>query len=105
MTENGTLPCGVEYDGRIHRDYEIREQRVRDMVAVYDDPKVAIRAENNATFLGLCILAGQIVKLGTIPKEAITPELLLDMAQVDCNELSEASKRLEERRKTFRGEA
>jgi len=105
MIEKGTLPCGVEYGGQTHQEYEIREQRVRDTVSVYDDAEVAKRAEKNATFFGLCILAGQIVKLGSIPKEAITPDLLLDMSQADCNELSEASKRLEERRKSFRGEA
>ncbi len=103
-TEKGTLPGGVEYEGQVHREYEVREQRVGDMIAVYDDPERAKRAENNAMFMGLCILAGQIVKLGTIPKEAITPELLLDIEQPDCNELSEAAKRLEERRKTFRRE-
>lgn len=105
LTEKGILPVGIEYEGIVHREFEIREQRVRDLVAVYDNPEVAGRAESNDAFLGLCILAGQVVSLGAIPAEAITPELLLDMTQEDFNELSNAARRLEERRKSFRGEA
>lgn len=105
LTEKGTLPVGVEYDGETHREFEIREQRVRDMVAVYDNPATAKRAESNDAFMGLCILAGQVVTLGSIPPEAITPELLLDMAQEDFNALGEAARRLEERRRSFRAEA
>jgi len=55
--------------------------------------------------MGLCILAGQVVTLGTIPPEAITQDLLLDMEQTDFNELSGVAKRLEERRESFRTEA
>lgn len=105
LREKGTLPGGVEYEGQVHREFEIREQRVRDLVAVYDNPETARRAESNDAFMGLCVLAGQVVSLGSIPVEAITPELILDMAQEDFNELSAAAKRLEERRKSFRGEA
>jgi len=73
--------------------------------AVYDNPETAKRAERNDAFMGLCILAGQVVTLGTIPPEAITQDLLLDMEQTDFNELSGVAKRLEERRESFRTEA
>jgi len=102
FTEIGTLPEGVDYDGIIHKDFELREQLVSDSVAVFDSPERAQRAEKNAAFMGLCILAGQIITLGHIPKQEITPELLLDMKQSDFNELSSAARRLEERRKSFR---
>jgi phage FluMu protein gp41 len=104
LTEKGTLPVGLEHNGITHKDFEIREQLVRDSVTVFDDPFRAKRAEKNDSFMGLCILAGQLLTLGSIPKEEITPELLLDMTQSDINELSAAARRLEERRKSFRSE-
>lgn len=67
LTEKGSLPVGIEYAGKVHREFEIREQRVRDLVAVYDNPETARRAESNDAFMGLCILAGQVVSLGEPP--------------------------------------
>lgn len=104
FTEKGTLPVGLEYNGIIHKEYEIREQLVRDSVTVYDDPQRGTRADKNDSFMGLCILAGQVLSLGSIPKDEITPELFLDMTQTDVNELSSAAGRLEKRRKSFRSE-
>lgn len=104
MTEKGTLPVGIKYNGEIHTKFEIREQLVCDGINIYDNPELASRAEKNNAFMGLCILTSQIVSLGTIPKENITVELLLNMPQSNLNELNSASKRLEERRKNFRGE-
>lgn len=105
LTEKGTLPGGVEFDGQIHKEFEIREQLVRDGVAVYDDPDRAARAEKNDAYMGLCILAGQVLSLGSIPKDSISPELLMDMSQEDFNALNDASGRLTVRRASFRSEA
>jgi len=105
LTEKGTLPIGVEHDGKTHKDFEIREQLVRDTVAVYDNPDQAKRAAVNDAYAGVCILANQIVSLGLIPKEAITADMVLDMNQDDFKALTDATKRLEERRKSFRTEA
>jgi hypothetical protein len=102
LTEKGTLPVGVEFDGKTHRDFEIREQLVRDMVEVYDDPELSARAEKNDAFMGLCLMARQ-VRIGTIPQEAITPELLLGMHQADMSAINKAEKVLVARRASFRG--
>ena len=102
LTEKGTLPVGVEYDGTIHKDFELREQIVRDSVELFDDTVRSKRAASNVQYAATCILASQIVSLGSIPKEAINGDLLLDMHQDDFMVLREADERLEERRDSFR---
>ena len=104
LKETGTLPIGVEYEGRTHREYEIREQLVGDMIDVFDDEGLASRAAKNNFFLGICILAKMIICIGDIPKDQITPALLMSMLQDDMNELKQAEVRLDERRKSFRTE-
>jgi len=102
LTETGKLPRGVKYDGKTHKDFELREQVVSDMIDVFDDSERAARAEKNNYFLGVCILCKMIMNIGTIPQEAITPEMILGMAQADLNEIKAAETRLEKKRKSFR---
>lgn len=102
LTEKGTLPIGVEHNGKIHRDYELREQQVRDLVDIFDDPALTERATKNVRFLELCILANMIIRLGDIPKEEITADLLVGMYQDDMNEIRKAEERLDIKRKSFR---
>lgn len=103
ITEKGTLPNGVEYQGEIHRDFEIRPQIVADSINVFDDPVRASKAEKNSLYANLCITANMIISLGTIPKENITPDLLMGMLQEDLNEIALAEVRLAAKRKSFRG--
>ncbi len=102
LTETGTLPLGVEYEGKIHRDYELKEQLVSDTVAVYEDPKYGPKAMRSNAFFNIAVMAIRLIKLGTIPKEAITPELVMGMSQKDFNELADADDRMEARRISFR---
>ena len=102
LTEKGTLPVGVEYEGTVHREFEIREQLVRDMVDIYDDPKIVERASKNDAFMGLCIVSRRLT-IGSIPPEAVTPDLLLGLHQVDMAAIDKAERALEVRRATFRG--
>lgn len=106
LTETGTLPCGVEYEGRMHTEYEIREQLVSDGVELFErgDKDLLARAEKSDSFYTVCITAKRIIRIGTIPKEAITPDLVMNMRQKDFNELDAATRRLEERMRRFRGE-
>lgn len=104
LSEKGTLPFGVEYKGKIHRDFEIREQLVADTIEIFEDNENAARAERSDSFFSVCATAKRLLRLGNIPREAITPGLLMAMRQEDFNEISAASKRLEENRRRFRGE-
>ena len=101
MTEKGMLVVGVEYEGALHRDFEIRPQLVRDSVDAVDEDE---RAARNESYLGICVLARQITRLGEIPKAKITPPMLMDMHAADLAAISEASGRLAARAARFHGE-
>jgi len=104
MTEKGTLPIGVGFEGKVHQDFELRSQLVSDMVDVFDNEKNAERAQKNAQFFSACLLAGRLIKLGDIPKDQITVDLLLGMDFSDYSLIVETGKRLEDRASTFRQE-
>ena len=99
ITEKCTLPIGVEYEGKIHRDLEIRPRLVRDMI----DGATGERAQNESYYYSLCQTACQIIRLGDIPREKITGDLLLDMYEDDFDVLTEAAHRVRVRTREFRG--
>lgn len=74
FTHADTLPFGVLHNDVIHRDYEIRLQTVGDEIDVGDEIGSDIIDVNFTVHL----LARTLVRLGTIPKEEITPQLLRD---------------------------
>jgi len=100
LTEKGTLPVGVEYDGKTHREFELRPQKVSDSIDALDEDE---RARKNESYMGVVVVSKQLVKLGTVPKEAITPEMVMDMCDVDMEEINGALKRLQTKLRTFRG--
>lgn len=99
-TEKGTLTIGIEYNGRIHRDFEIRPQLVRDAIEAMEDE----RAQRNESYLGLLVLAKQTISIGDIPKEKVTVDLLMEMYDVDLAAIHAAAGRLQKRLISFRGE-
>ena len=99
MTEKGTLPIGVEHEGRTHKEFELRPQLVRDSVDALEDD----RAQRNDTYLGVCVLAKQLIRLGDIPREKLTPGLLMDMYEADLAAISAAARRLQQRLARFPG--
>ncbi len=101
LTEKGTLPRGVEYEGKNHREFEIREQLVKDSLAVFEEKETSQRALSSDPFYNIAIMAQRITKLGDIPKEAITPNLVQEMHQVDYSEIMASDRRLAEKRSTF----
>jgi hypothetical protein len=101
ITNQGTLPVGIEVDGVVHSEFELRPQLVRDSIEALKDE----RAVGNDSLFGLALLAQQLMKLGSLQKEQITLDLLLDAYDVDMSVLMEAAASLRERLKTFRGEA
>ena len=103
LEEKGELPLGIEKDGVVHRKYTLREQLVGDAVDVFDSED-GVRAGRSDEFFGVCITARKLSVEG-IPQEDITTALVMGMRQTDFNELAAADKRLEEKRRTFRGAA
>ena len=100
MNKDGMLPVGVEFEGVIHRDFMLRPEKVRDAIEAMEEEK----SKTNNTYLYIATFSRQIEKLGDIPKESITTELLLEMTEVDFEELEKAKKALEQQLKSFRGE-
>jgi len=98
ITEKITLPDGIVFEGATHRDMEIRPQKIRDSVDALEDE----RAQNNNAYLGVAVLAGQVLSLGSIPKERITAELLLELSEDDMAEINRGLERLRNRVKSFR---
>ena len=99
--EKGKFAVGIEYDDRIHKDFILRPQIVRDSIEAMENE----RAQKNNSFLGLCLLTAQIIKLGDIPQEKITPELVMQLTDVDFDILVKAKEALESRLRTFLAEA
>lgn len=98
VTVTGVLPVGIEYQGELHREFEVRPQKGRDVVDAIDTLP-ADKAQSKP-YLGLAIQARQIVRLGTIPAAAITADLLGDAWTADLGALDAA---LEEAEKKLHG--
>ena len=99
-TEKGTLSIGVEFGGKMHRDFELRPLTVGDSVTGYEYPG----AKTNEVLYGVVIMTRRLVKLGDIPAASITPDLILSMHDADFKLLLTADEALGERLATFRGE-
>lgn len=99
----GTLPVGVEIDGKNYRDFKYRSQLVRDAVEIMDQPDAA-RADKSDSYFAVCMMAKRLSLVG-IPKESITPALILDMEQIDFNHLVEIDKEIKAQRASFRDAA
>lgn len=98
LKEKVTLPFGVIVDGKVHRDCVLRPRKVRDSVEVMRDPLAA----TEDSYRGVVLIGKQIESLGDLPREQITPELLLDLLDADMQELLEGNRRLEVRIRKFR---
>src|SRR5512145_432264 len=101
ITETRVLIVGVENDGKIHRELEVRPRYVKDLVAATADP--AYIADKAA--YEVCCLAAQITRLGDIPKDKITGEMLLEMLSDDFDVLTEAAEKARQRAISFRSQA
>jgi hypothetical protein len=97
IIEKRTLPIGIEYDGKVHRDLEIRPRLVADMI----DALESERSQRNNRYYALAMIACQIQKLGDIPKEAITADFLLRMYEQDFVVLTEAAEMAQKRVEGF----
>jgi phage FluMu protein gp41 len=100
ITEKGSLAVGVEFAGKVHRDFELKPQIVGDSVEAMEDG----RAVQNDSYYGVILLARQIKKLGDIPVKEITAELVMTLTEVDFQILMEKKEALEKRLRSFRGE-
>ena len=104
ITQKGTLAVGIEQEGKVHKEFTIRPQTVGDSVEIMEG-QYADRARKNDSFFGVCILARQIVSIGDIQGDHITPELVMSLTEIDYRELEKAREALARRLMSFRSEA
>ncbi|KZE34182.1 hypothetical protein [Crenobacter luteus] len=97
MTEKDALLYGVEYpagSGQLHYDFELRLPTVGDNIAAIEALGVGSNLRLNTAMLASCL-----VKLGDIPREAISYELLeQNLVDDDYDVLAEARERLKKKR-------
>ncbi|MGK0600073.1 hypothetical protein [Yokenella regensburgei] len=71
ITCTGTLPVGILFNGRLHQDVVLRLATVGDEIAVIEDgvPDSGVP---------IAVFARSLMKVGDIPPESITYELLCE---------------------------
>ncbi|WP_449543652.1 hypothetical protein [Enterobacter ludwigii] len=74
FTQSGTLEYGVQFNGEIHRDFEIRLQTVGDEI----DTVAEVGSDVIDANFTVHLLARTLISLGSIPEDELTPELLKD---------------------------
>lgn len=103
LKATGTLPIGIVCNGQLCREYEYREQLVRDAIEIMESDDVE-RATKSDAYYGVCAMAKRLSIKG-IDKEAITAALIMDMTQVDFNHLAEIEEKQKVKRELFRDAA
>ncbi len=91
ITVTGQLSVGhVDAAGTLHKDFEMRVPTIEDMeYAIENAPEGACSAR-----LSRYVWSRALTRLGTLPAEAITPELLGGLHYSDYTPLSEAEEAL-----------
>lgn len=91
MEISGNLPMGIEYAGKVHTEFSLRPARVKDTITALEES-----GGDNAK-LALARLSKQIVRLGDIPAESITTELLMEAYEADLEALEKAQDTIEKK--------
>ncbi|WP_436882620.1 phage tail assembly protein [Enterobacter asburiae] len=91
FTHSGVLPFGVLYNGKLHREFTVRLATVGDEIAALEDGV-------SDAGLSTAILARVLERLGDIPPEEITYELLCEhLIPDDYNALADARKEVKKK--------
>lgn len=99
-TEKGSLEYGVEYppgSGELHYDFEVRLGTIGENIEVYEQPEIIGGGVSNMR-VNVAMLARCLVSLGTIPKEAITDDLLMTAVDGDYDVMMKAQDELKKKR-------
>ncbi|EAA2983387.1 hypothetical protein DNY73_17800 [Salmonella enterica subsp. diarizonae] len=103
MTGKGTLLYGIEHDGRTHYDFEIRIPVMADVYAALDQAEqVHGNSDSGAgdLYYRMALMAMVLTRLGDLPAQDITPELLLSgLLSEDYERLNEVIAALKKKRR------
>ncbi len=86
-----TLPQGyADAAGNVHREGVMRLATARDEIEPLRDASV----RTNGAYLSVLLLARTVTRLGDLPPEHVTPELIQDLYAVDFDHLQRLYERL-----------
>jgi phage FluMu protein gp41 len=102
MRITGQLPCGIEIEGKLYRDFELREQIVADEIEVFESEH-GPRALKNDAFFGVCLMARRLTLIGLGPP--VTPAMIMAMSSRDFVHLAAAGREQAAGRDSFRDAA
>jgi hypothetical protein len=86
-----TLPQGyADAAGRVHREGVMRLATARDEIEPLRDAAV----RTNGAYLSVLLLARTVTRLGDLPPEQLTPELIQDLYAVDFDHLQRLYERV-----------
>ena len=86
-----TLPQGyADAAGRIHREGVMRLATARDEIEPLRDASV----RTNGAFLSVLLLARTVTRLGDLPAEYLTPDLIQDLYAIDFDHLQRLYERV-----------
>lgn len=97
-TISGKLAIGVEFNGRLHRDFVLRLSTVGDEIDVAEDMSVP-DAGYKVGLVAVCL-----DKLGDIPAEQITYKLLRSLDSDDYRHLLGKQEELKKKRNDSKGD-
>ena len=92
VSEKGTLPIGVEADGKIYRAFEIRAATLRDSVEAVDE----CGGDASQTRLRYAVMARR-VRFEGLDQEQVTTDLLMGMFDRDGVALEIAADEVEKK--------
>jgi hypothetical protein len=86
-----TLPQGyADAAGNVHREGVMRLATARDEIEPLRDAAV----RTNGAYLSVLLLARTVMRLGDLPPESLTPELIQDLYAVDFDHLQRLYERV-----------
>lgn len=104
FTQRDSLEYGIEYpagSGEYHFDFEIRLATVDDNIKAYEHPSILGGGVSNMR-VNVAILASCLLSLGTVPRDAITPELIGAAVDADYDKLVAAQETIKKKRKAMK---
>jgi hypothetical protein len=93
LTVAGKLSCGIEFSGKVISDFAMRPATIADAIASIEKGGI----DSSGLRLRLFKAAEQIVKIGDIPSEMITGELLLGLPESDIEAIFSAQDAVEKK--------
>lgn len=101
-TETGKLLDGIPFGGILHKDFEIRLPVMRDTGQALEDAEERygeVTGFMADSFYRAAVMASTLIRLGDIPNEELTAELLHEnLTSDDYDELVAARTKLKEKR-------